>query len=336
MSDPFHSCKSSCTGSSGGSCGSRFSSCSNGAGTSGCSGCSSLSGDIYTVSVKRSSAASGCCPQSPRVTSLPISPESGRCSGGSWENDRDAGSCGCCKASFREALRLLCSCQLSELVDFNKFAFLTSSTLVGTQLEIMAQQPGPQDDLGILSGSFRRFSPGTCDLIDIGGIASNASSFLMPVSQASLCTLTALVFESKEAASAEGGYTQEEITQYRFRQARDLIQCQLEPVDPCGTCICDCRCTDDCCCADSVLDSLSGSSLNKQANWWPVSSPFGMCPCWVPLARYSSWPTSPPGGSTLSAPTKWNSSPEPPASLHAKSPHPKTGAYIRFIGPERE
>lgn len=257
MSDPFHSC--SCKSSCGSSC---TSSCSSSCGSS-CGSCG-LSGDVYTVSVKRSSAASGCCPQTPRVTSLPIDLESDRCSGSS-EADRDTDGCGCCKASFRDALKLLCSNQLSDLVDFNKFAFLTSSTLVGTQQEIMVQQPGAQDNLSSLSGSFRRFSPGTCDLIDIGGTASNASSLLVPVSQASLCALTALVFESKEATSAEGGYTQDEITQYRFQRAKELIQCQLEQIDPCGLCTCDCRCTDDCCCADSVLDSLSGSSLNKQA-----------------------------------------------------------------------
>ena len=251
MSESFHSFSSYAGSSSNSS-----SSCGKSSCTSSC--CTDLlSTGVYTVPVRRRSAASGpCCPL-PRVTSLPVE----ACT---QEGGQESGGCGCCKTSFRDALKLLCSSQLSSLVDFNKFAFLTASTAVGAQPQGMSQQTGPQDDLGTLSGSFRRFSPGTCDLIDISGTAVSPFGTLMSVSQASLCALTALVFETKQAESAEGGYTQEEVTQFRFRRAKELIQCQLEQTDPCGVCTCNCRCTDDCCCTASVLDSLSGSSLNKQ------------------------------------------------------------------------
>lgn len=77
----------------------------------------------------------------------------------------------CCKKSMIAALKLLCNSELAELIDFEKFAFLTDNFIVGAKLVLFKKGIEGKDNLSDLSGSFRRFSPCNCDLIEIAGTA---------------------------------------------------------------------------------------------------------------------------------------------------------------------
>lgn len=183
------------------------------------------------------------------------------------ESRREEG-CSCCKASMRQALRLLCSNRISDLLDFDGFAFVTDDLVVGAQPVPMC--PTAKDNLSDLKGTFRRFSPCNCDLIDIEGCAHGPFGPLIEVDQATLCALSAIVFQVQGC----GGESTTPTTncdclttpEARYRRVRDLLQCELSTIDrACGECVCHCDCTDDCCCAEGVLAALSGLSLNKRA-----------------------------------------------------------------------
>ncbi len=77
----------------------------------------------------------------------------------------------CCKESMLKALKLLCDTDLSRFIDFKKFAFLTPSFLVGSKYVVLDPGSDTKDNLAELSGEFKRFTAGNCDLIDIHGIA---------------------------------------------------------------------------------------------------------------------------------------------------------------------
>lgn len=186
----------------------------------------------------------------------------------------DTDACGCCKASMRQALKLMCCNQISDLLDFNGFAFITDDLLVGAQPATMS--PASKDNLTALDGTFRRFSPCNCDLIDIAGTAYGPFGSLVDVNQATLCSLSALAFQVDQttaaAPNASAGTTVCQCCTIpstpaeRYIRVRDLLQCQLAGIDDnCGECVCHCDCTDDCCCADGVLAALSSMSLNKRA-----------------------------------------------------------------------
>lgn len=201
--------------------------------------------------------------------SSPIVHPSCPCPCGSDSNDSDSVGCGCCKASMREALKLLCCNQVSDLLDFDGFAFVTDDLVVGAQPVCMSECS--KDNLGPLNGTFRRFSPCNCDLIDIAGCAYGPFGALIDVDQATLCSLSAIAFQV-QGCSAGGpaapvsGCDCPITAETRYRRVRDLLQCQLSAVDrACGECVCHCDCTDDCCCAQGVLAALSGVSLNKRA-----------------------------------------------------------------------
>lgn len=213
----------------------------------------------------RSCGCSGGCGES-----CPVVRPSCPCGGGSGSgNGSDSVGCGCCKASMREALKLLCCNQVSDLLDFDGFAFVTDDLIVGAQP--MTMTGDSKDNLGPLSGTFRRFSPCNCDLIDIAGCAYGPFGALIDVDQATLCSLSAIVFQVKGCGvgtSTPPTTNCDCLTtpEARYRRVRDLLQCQLSAVDrACGECICHCDCTDDCCCAQGVLAALSGVSLNKRA-----------------------------------------------------------------------
>lgn len=184
--------------------------------------------------------------------------------------------CGCCKASMREALKLLCSNQISDLLDFDGFAFVTDDLLVGTQPAAMGATA--KDNLTTPTGTFRRFSPCNCDLIDISGTAYGPFGALVDVEQATLCSLSAMVFQVTGAGTPETPAPTPAVTvnaccdtppttaEGRYLRVRDLLQCRLSAIDgQCGECVCHCNCTDDCCCAQGVLAALSTLSLNKRA-----------------------------------------------------------------------
>lgn len=207
-----------------------------------------------------SAATCGCSAASPTVRS---SCPCGSGNGGNNGGDSDEG-CGCCKASMRQAMRLLCSNKISDLLDFDGFAFVTDDLVVGAQPVTMC--PTAKDNLSELCGTFRRFSPCNCDLIDIEGTAYGPFGSLIEVEQATLCALSAIVFQVTEASSAPCSCDCLTTPEARYRRVRDLLQCELSTIDrACGECVCHCDCTDDCCCAEGVLAALSGLSLNKRA-----------------------------------------------------------------------
>ena len=215
----------------------------------------------------RSCGCSGGCGESSPIVrpSCPC-----LCGGnGNGGSDSDSVGCGCCKASMREALKLLCCNQVSDLLDFDGFAFITDDLIVGAQPVSMNECS--KDNLGPLSGTFRRFSPCNCDLIDIEGCAYGPFGALIDVDQATLCSLSAIAFQVQgcgSGAPAASASNCDCLTtpEARYRRVRDLLQCQLSTVDrACGECVCHCDCTDDCCCAQGVLAALSGVSLNKRA-----------------------------------------------------------------------
>ncbi len=215
----------------------------------------------------------------------------------------------CCKQSFRAALGLLCDERISSLLDFDAAAFLTNTYTAGTTLtggkpsagdaggSAAAQAdgddagdtgesgdtggtdkptptpkpcPGGQsDNLGTLSGSFRRFSPCSCDLLDIDAELYTPSSkdCDFTASQVSLCELDAVVIQGA-AACPEGDLTAEEAADRNFRCLRTLLAQRLNPCgDPCGPACCSCACDGrDCCCAAGLLSTLAQNNLSRRVS----------------------------------------------------------------------
>jgi len=174
----------------------------------------------------------------------------------------------CCKQSFRSALELLCDHEVSGYLDFTRSAFITDGFIGGATLIPI---PGTEtattyDNLaGDLTGTFRRFSPCSSDLLDISAQlyypAEGASTALpFPAAQVSLCELAALVIQ-QAAVSAEGDLSAEDVAARNFRRLKRRISGMLG--ESCGHrhCCCDSR---DCCCAEGVLASLTDSNLSHR------------------------------------------------------------------------
>ena len=177
---------------------------------------------------------------------------------------RDQDSCTCCKESLRDALRLLCSGEISSYVNFDTFAYITEANAVGALPRSMGAED--IDNLGPLSGTFRRFTPGTCDLIDIEGTVNTPFGPTVDVEEASLCSLSAIAFQLRApSGEATSGCCCTETASLLFRRVRDLLQAELEDTcHPCGQCRSGCDCRDDCCCAEGILRSLSNVAMNQR------------------------------------------------------------------------
>ena len=214
----------------------------------------------------------------------------------------------CCKQSFRAALGLLCDEQISNLLDFDAAAFITDTYTAGAALTCgkpsagdtsgddtggaAAQaedddggddagttgKPTPtppccpsgvSDNLGTLSGSFRRFSPCSCDLLDIDAelYTAGAKGCAFTASQVNLCELDAVVIQAA-AACPEGDLTADEATARNFRCLRQLLAQRLNPCgDPCGQTYCSCACDGrDCCCAAGLLSTLAQNNLSRRVS----------------------------------------------------------------------
>lgn len=207
----------------------------------------------------------------------------------------------CCKQSFRAALGLLCDEQISSLLDFDTAAFLTGTYTAGTVLQSgkphsgagtdsgaesedvsdgqasadAEKRPAPpipccsNDNLGSLSGSFRRFSPCSCDLIDIDAevYAASGKSCAFTAGQVNLCELNAVVIQIA-SAPAEGDLTSGEVADRNFRCVRSLLAQRLNPVgSPCGQPCCSCACDSrDCCCAAGLLSTLAQNNLSRRVS----------------------------------------------------------------------
>ena len=95
-----------------------------------------------------------------------------------------------CRDSLAAALQLLCSGDLPALIDFNRFAFLASSYLFGSYLVCPCGQTGTYDNLAdTLTGSFNRFTPCSCELIDVSGQVYDAIPYYRPQTVANLFTV---------------------------------------------------------------------------------------------------------------------------------------------------
>ena len=198
----------------------------------------------------------------------------------------------CCKRSLRAALGLLCDEQISNLLDFDASAFLTNTWSAGaslacgkhhdhgpcTEAEVEAEDRrrppcqscsgGASDNLGTLSGSFRRFAPCTCDLLDIDAELHTAvgKKCGFTATQVSLCDLDAVVIQGARAC-AEGEWTADEVTARNFRCLRQRLSQRLNPCGVCGQEPCSCACEErECCCAASLLDTLARNNLSRRVS----------------------------------------------------------------------
>ena len=204
----------------------------------------------------------------------------------------------CCKQSFRAALGLLCDQQISGLLDFDGLAFLTDTCTAGASLKGGKPSAGkepephagsdtgtpcrpdppapvnpnrPSDNLGKLTGSFRRFAPCTCDLLDIDAELYTAvgKPCDFTASQVSLCQLDAVVIQGAAAAD-KGDLFAGEAAAQNFRCLCDRLAQRLNPTgdvcaqEPCPcSCVCDGR---DCCCAAGLLSTLAQNNLSRRVS----------------------------------------------------------------------
>lgn len=173
----------------------------------------------------------------------------------------------CCKQSFRAALGLLCGEELSSLLDFDQAAFLTDSYVAGATLTETIDPTGPADNLLTLDGSFRRFTPCSCDLLDISAalVSPPAVSTGLTATQVSVCQLTAVVIGLAET-TAEGDLTAEEVAARNFRRVKRLLAQRLDPCAVCQEDSCafgDCQ---DCCCSSGLLSTLARGNLSRQVS----------------------------------------------------------------------
>lgn len=128
---------------------------------------------------------------------------------------------------------------------------------------------GASDNLGTLSGSFRRFSPCSCDLLDIEAqlYTAQGKDCSFTASQVSLCQLDAVVIQAASACP-EGDLTGPEVTARNFRCLRQRLAQRLNPCgDPCGQSCCSCACDGrDCCCAAGLLSTLAQNNLSRRVS----------------------------------------------------------------------
>lgn len=209
----------------------------------------------------------------------------------------------CCKQSFRAALGLLCDERISSLLDFDASAFLTDVYTAGTTLtggkpaggkdagdadaqtngnfggdagtQDRPKPPTPacpcgaSDNLGNLTGSFKRFAPCSCDLLDIDAelYTAGGKGCSFTASQVNLCELDAVVIQAA-AACPEGDLTVNEAAARNFRCLRQQLAQQLNPCGgPCGQTYCSCACDGrDCCCAAGLLSTLAQNNLSRRVS----------------------------------------------------------------------
>lgn len=177
----------------------------------------------------------------------------------------------CCKQSFRAALQLLCNSQLATLLDFNQAAFVTDTYVAGATINTTPAGTTPSDNLNTMSGSFRRFSPCNCDLLEISALVNTPpeTSTGVTATQVPLCQLTAVALQTA-TAPASGDITSDQATANNFQTIQKILSQCLNPctnpcATPCGACACSCACSDDeCCCAAGLLSTLSQSNLSRK------------------------------------------------------------------------
>ena len=163
-----------------------------------------------------------------------------------------------CRAGLVQALQMLLRSGLSSIVDFQSFAFVTDSLLVGGSIGPVTPAAGAYDNLdATVTGSFNRFTPCACDHIDVTGTVylpfpgAADSATGLTAGRLDLCDITAVSF------GVEPDTGTPEVPNYT--RARNLLQRLLQ-----GPCRPDCPpypdpCADNCCCDCDPDDFLGGS-----------------------------------------------------------------------------
>lgn len=119
----------------------------------------------------------------------------------------DDGCCSC-RRGFVQALQMLLRTNLSSLIDFQSFAFVTTDFLVGSAPTAPTVTDASYDNLAAdLTGTFSRFSPGACDYIDVAGAVSfptiGAPATGLTASRLNLCDLLAVAFDPAGDAATD-------------------------------------------------------------------------------------------------------------------------------------
>lgn len=173
----------------------------------------------------------------------------------------------CCKQAFHAALRLLCSDEISELLDFNQTAFVTDNYVAGAAVTETVATTTPADNLvEPLSGGFRRFSPCSFDLLDISAPLNAVPATVtgLTVTQVNLCELIAVAIQLA-AAEAEGDLTAEQVAERNLRRVRRLLSQKLNPCgEGCTACSCPLPDQNECCCAEGILSALALNNLSRR------------------------------------------------------------------------
>ncbi len=211
-----------------------------------------------------------CCPLIaedlyPDYRNVPASQSEERRACGIDEAGERPGRACCCKGSLADALRLLCGDTLGSLVDFDAFFFLTGSLAIGSALSVPGEDT---DNISAPEASLRRFSPCSCDLLDVSGTAYFAVPGSSPVAledvdQLSLCALKAVAFGVAEAdCERECGDTNYDRA---VRAIRRAIRAEGGDTNACARRSAADRDCDDCCCAEGLLTELSTRNLSRTA-----------------------------------------------------------------------
>ena len=139
----------------------------------------------YTTTGSQSGCGtqSCCAPQQENCRELTAAEQENLC------GCEDAEETCACRDSIAAALQLLCSGDLPALVDFNRFAFLTDNFQIGAYLVCPCGQTGTYDNLSdTLTGSFNRFTPCSCELIDVSGTVYGPTPYQSPQTLAAAFT----------------------------------------------------------------------------------------------------------------------------------------------------
>ena len=130
--------------------------------------------DRYGYSMSENKCVNGCSPFQDCCDNGPVCQDADgfetglSCPGMQPPAEKLRKNC-CCKKSMIEALKLLCNSELAEIIDFEKFAFLTDNFIVGARLVLFKLGSDDKDNLSNLDGKFKKFLPCNCDLIEIEG-----------------------------------------------------------------------------------------------------------------------------------------------------------------------
>ena len=168
--------------------------------------------------------------------------------------------CGCNQnCPMARALGLLTNSELTSLVDFDAFFFLTDSLAVGSALGVPSDDD--TDNIGDPAASLERFAPNSSALVDVDGTAyfaipGSSDVALDPVEQLNVCALEAVAFDLEELDCTPE--CPDSVYRWAVRALRNAIEeCGGETG---GNCPCGnggCRCNAD------MVEELSSLNLSR-------------------------------------------------------------------------